>query len=59
MPLLLNEINNKMQNQIKNRLVQMISIALVLAVALSCARPAYKTAKGKKKMKYYNSLQYK
>ena len=34
-------------------------IFIILLILISgCARPYYKTAKGKKKQKYYNDIQY-
>jgi hypothetical protein len=41
----------------KKALALLISISLVLG-ACSSSRPYYKTAKGKKKLKYYNDIQF-
>lgn len=35
-----------------------ILIVAILLIACGSSKPAYKTSKGKKKLKYYNALQY-
>jgi hypothetical protein len=50
-----------MHNKPKRNMRRMIAfLVLALIVISSCAseKPAYKTAKGKKKLKYYNALQF-
>ncbi|QSE97303.1 hypothetical protein [Fulvivirga lutea] len=43
----------------KGIIAEILVVALMLVLFASCGpRPQYKTAKGKKKLKYYNSVQY-
>ncbi|MEQ9117709.1 MAG: hypothetical protein RLO12_19510 [Fulvivirga sp.] len=43
----------------KRFIEQVIVVCLLIGLIAACGpRPQYKTAKGKKKMKYYNSIQY-
>lgn len=36
----------------------LLFVSILLLFAACAPRPQYKTAKGKKKLKYYNSIQY-
>ncbi|MCA6077919.1 hypothetical protein [Fulvivirga sedimenti] len=43
----------------KRIVITVMSVFLVGLIAVSCGpKPQYKTAQGKKKLKYYNDIQY-
>lgn len=43
----------------KGIIAEILVVALMLMLFASCGpRPQYKTAEGKKKLKYYNAIQY-
>ncbi|HEU5289855.1 MAG TPA: hypothetical protein VFU05_04375 [Cyclobacteriaceae bacterium] len=40
------------------RMIAFLVVALIVISSCASEKPAYKTAKGKRKLKYYNALQF-